>query len=148
TLRLCHSVFSSQELFMASKVTLFLCGSICALALGFAPALWAQTASEWGKGAIDTGKEAVHATERAFHKVADDPILIERTKSALAHDPITQNQPVIVSANNGVVILQGRVSRVVADRAIRVAQGVEGARGVDNRMLYDGAPIAEDVTPR
>jgi len=133
---------------MGVKITLWICGPIFAAVLAFAPVAGAQTASEWGKAAVDTGKEAVHATERAFHKVADDPILIERTKSALAHDPITMNQPIIVSANNGIVTLQGRVSRVVAERATLVAQGVEGTRGVQDKMLYEGAPLARNAAPR
>src|SRR5215467_11566360 len=59
-------------------------------------------------------------------------ILTERTKSALANDPITRNQPIIVSADNGIVILQGRVPHLVADRAQVLAEQVEGSRGVKN----------------
>lgn len=136
---------------MTFKTTLFICASAFAAALAFSPIARAQTASEWGNAAVDTGKEAVHATEHAFHQVADDPILTERTKSALAHDRLTMNQPIIVSAKNGVVILQGRVARTVADRAVQVAAQVEGAHGVEDDLLYDGGPGArnvQDVTPR
>lgn len=136
---------------MALKAPLFICASSLAAVLAFSPIARTQTASEWGKAAVDTGKEAVHATEHALHQVADDPILTERTKSALAHDRITMNQPIIVSAKDGVVVLQGRVSRIVADRAVHVAAQVEGARGVENDMLYDGGPSArnvQDVSPR
>ncbi len=121
---------------MKSTATLWLGAALFAGALTLAPAARAQTASEWGHAAVDTGAGAVHATERTFHKVADDPILTERAKSALAHDPVTRNQPIIVSADNGMVILQGRVSRMVADRAVQVARQVEGSRGVENKMLY------------
>jgi osmotically-inducible protein OsmY len=121
---------------MASKTILFVYTSIVAGALAVAPMAMAQTASQWGNAAIGTGEDAVHSTEHAFHKVADDPILTERTKSALAHDPITMNQPIIVSADHGVVTLEGRVSHAVANRAVLVAQQVPGARGVENHMLY------------
>ena len=127
---------------MARKVTPFIYGSIFAAALALSPIARAQTASEWGHAAVDTGKDAVHATEHAFHKVADDPILTERAKSALANDPITRNQPIIVSVDRGIVTLQGRVARIVAERAVHVAAGVEGSRGVHNEMLYDGGPSA------
>jgi len=121
---------------MASKATPFIYASIFAAALAFSPTTRAQTASEWGQGAVDTGKEAIHETGKAFHKLADDPILTERTKSALANDPITRNQPIIVSADNGIVILQGRVPHLVADRAQVLAEQVEGSRGVKNEMIY------------
>jgi osmotically-inducible protein OsmY len=121
---------------MASKVRLFVYSSIFATALACAPMALAQTASQWGNAAVDAGANAVHSTEHAFHKVAEDPVLIERTKSALANDPVTMNQPIIVSADNGVVILEGRVSRPVADRAVVLARNVEGSHGVEDRMLY------------
>ena len=127
---------------MTPKATPFIYASIFAAAMAFSPIARAQTASQWGQAAVDTGKDAVHATERAFHEVADDPILTERTKSALANDPITRNQPIIVSADKGIVTLQGRVARMVADRAVQVAAQVEGSRGVHNEMLYDGGPSA------
>ncbi|HEY2107971.1 MAG TPA: BON domain-containing protein [Candidatus Binataceae bacterium] len=128
---------------MAPKATSFICASIFAAALAFSPNVRAQTASEWGHAAVDTGKDAVRATEHAFHQVADDPILTERTKSALAHDPITRNQPIIVSVDKGIVTLQGRVARSVADRALQVAAQVS-SRGVRNEMLYDGGPSANN----
>jgi osmotically-inducible protein OsmY len=118
----------------------FIYASVVAATLACSPIVRAQTASEWGNAAVDTGKDAVHATEHAFHKVADDPILTERAKSALANDPITRNQPIIVSADKGIVTLQGRVARIVAERAVHVAARVEGSRGVQNEMLYDGGP--------
>jgi osmotically-inducible protein OsmY len=120
---------------MNCKTIPYVCAPILALALTVSLAR-AQTASEWGHAAVDTGKDAVHATEHAFHKVADDPILTEKAKSALANDPVTRNQPIIVSANSGIVILQGRVPRDVAHRAVILAEGVEGSRGVKNEMLY------------
>jgi osmotically-inducible protein OsmY len=130
------SLVLSEGIVMASKATLLISASVLAGALAFSPMVMAQTASQWGNAAIGTGEDAVHSTESAFHKVADDPILTERTKSALAHDPITMNQPIIVAADRGVVILEGRVSHTVAERAVVVAQQVPGARGVENRMLY------------
>lgn len=125
---------------MASKAVPFILASIIAAGLALSPIARAQTASQWGHAAVDTGKDAVHATERAFHKVADDPILIERTKSALANDPLTRNQPIIVSADRGSIKLQGRVDPAVADRAVHLAAAVQGSRGVHNEMLYAGGP--------
>jgi osmotically-inducible protein OsmY len=52
---------------------------------------------------------------------------------------MTMNQPIVVSANNGVIILEGEVARPVALRAVQVASQVAGARGVDDRLLYEGA---------
>jgi osmotically-inducible protein OsmY len=124
---------------MASRTKPLIFGSVLSAALALSAPVLAQSAAQWGKAIVDTGKEAVHTTERAFYKAAEDPILIERTKSALTHDLMTMNQPIVVSANNGVIILEGEVARPVALRAVQVASQVAGARGVDDRLLYEGA---------
>jgi hypothetical protein len=126
----------------------FISLSIMAAAFTFSPAAHAQTASEWGHAIVGTGQDFLHSTEHVFHKVADDPILIERTKSALNDDRLTRNQPIIVSADGGVVILQGQVSRRVADRAVQIARDVPGSRGVRDELLTDGRPTARNyATP-
>ncbi len=118
--------------------------SIMAAAIAFTPPAHAQSASEWCNAIVGTGKDFLHSTENVFHKVADDPILIERTKSALNDDHLTRNQPIIVSADNGVVVLKGRVSNLVADRAMQIARDVPGSRGVRDEMLTDGRPTARN----
>ena len=123
---------------MVNKSKVFLCASAVAATLAASSLIFAQTASQWGQAAVDTGKDAVHETEHAFHTVADDPILIEKTKSALSNDPITRNQPIIVSADKGIVILKGEVPTRVASRAIQVAAAINGVKGVDDEMGYDG----------
>ena len=119
---------------------------VFAAALAFSPVARAQSASEWGNAIVGTGKDFLHSSENVFHKVADDPILIERTKSALDDDRVTRNQPIVVSADNGVVILRGRVNGYVAHRALSIARQVPGARGVNNEMLYEGSPTARNYT--
>jgi hypothetical protein len=126
--------------------TLLISASVFAAAIAFSPIAHAQSMSEWGNAIVGTGQDLWHGTEHVFHQVADDPVLIERTKSALDDDPVTRNQPIIVSANNGVIALQGRVDRHVADTAVRIARDVPGARGVNNEMLYEGAPMARNYT--
>jgi osmotically-inducible protein OsmY len=111
--------------------------SVFAVAIAISPAVRAQTVSDWGKAAMDTGKDAVHAAARALHDVMDDPILIEKTKSALSNDPATRNQPIVVSASKGVIILQGEVSTATGERAVQLSSQVEGAAGVENDMIYD-----------
>ncbi|GEM_PF-5533013 len=126
--------------------TMFISASVVAVAMAFSPLARAQSLSQWGNAIVGTGHEIWQGTEHVFHQVADDPILIERTKSALDENPVTRDQPVIVSANNGVIVLEGRVSRQVADTAVGIARQVPGARGVDNEMLYEGAFIARNDT--
>jgi osmotically-inducible protein OsmY len=123
---------------MSSRTKAFLCASALAATLATSSSVMAQTASQWAQATVDTGKSAVRATEHAFHEVADDPILIEKTKSALSNDPITRNQPIIVSANKGTVILKGEVPARVASRAVQVAASINGAKGVDDEMAYAG----------
>jgi hypothetical protein len=126
--------------------TLFISASVVAAAIAFSPIVHAQSLSQWGNAIVGTGQDVWHGTEHVFHQVADDPVLIERTKSALNDDPVTRNQPIIVSAHNGIVVLAGRVNRQVADSAVRIAADVPGARGVDNQMLYEGPPMARNYT--
>jgi hypothetical protein len=78
--------------------------SIFAAAVAFSPVVHAQTLSQWGGAIVGTGQDIWHSTEHAFHQVTRDPILIERTKSALDDDPVTRNQPIMVSANDGVIV--------------------------------------------
>ena len=131
---------------MIPKSKVFLCASAFAATLAAASLVRAQTTSEWGQAAVDTGEDAVRSSEHAFHAVADDPILMEKTKSALSNDPITRNQPIIVSADKGIVILKGEVSTRVAGRAIQVAASINGAKGVDDEMGYDGKLGARTVS--
>jgi osmotically-inducible protein OsmY len=130
---------------MPSKRNLSTFASIFALALAISPGVRAQTVSDWGKATMDTGKDALHAADRAFHELVDDPILIEKTKSALSNDPATRNQPIVVSASKGIIILQGKVPTATAERAVQLASRVEGAAGVENDMLYDGSASVRNV---
>lgn len=130
---------------MPSKRKVFLCASALVATLATSSLVMAQTASEWGQAVAETGENAVHATEHAFHAVADDPILIEKTKSALSNDPITRNQPIIVSADRGNVILKGEVPTIVASRAVQVAASINGVKGVDDEMAYAGKLRAKSL---
>jgi hypothetical protein len=69
---------------MPFKSKVFLCAWALFATLATSSLVMAQTASEWWQAAAETGENALHEAEHAFHAVADDPILIEKTKSALS----------------------------------------------------------------
>jgi len=63
----------------------------------------------------------------------------------LSNDPITQNQPIIVSANRGTLTLKGEVPTTVAGRALEVAASINGVKGVDDEMAYAGKLQAKSL---
>ena len=64
-----------------------------------------------------------------------DDAITANVQSALARDPATQNSPIKVSTERGVVQLAGFVSaNSVRDEAGNVAGSVQGVRSVDNDL--------------
>lgn len=92
--------------------------------------------------ACDSGEraasEAARDTRQAARQAGEavgDAAVVTKIKTALAVDEAVKATEIDVDATNGFVTLTGRVAnREAADRAARIARGVEGVRGVDNRL--------------
>jgi osmotically-inducible protein OsmY len=65
----------------------------------------------------------------------DDSVITTRVKAAIAQDPVVSVMEVSVETYDGVVQLSGFVStREQADKAIEIARGVSGVKGVKDDM--------------
>jgi len=65
----------------------------------------------------------------------DDSVITAKVKAALIGDPMTKATEVNVETFKGVVQLSGFVSsQAAANRAVELARGVSGVKGVTNDM--------------
>ena len=65
----------------------------------------------------------------------DDSVITARVKSAIASDPDVSVMEVSVETYDGVVQLSGFVStRAQANKAVEIARGIPGVKGVRNDM--------------
>jgi hyperosmotically inducible protein len=79
---------------------------------------------------------AVTAGERSTGEVIDDMIITTKVKSSLAADPQVSALAVDVDTADGIVSLTGVVeSELQRQRAIQLAQGIEGVKRVDGNNL-------------
>jgi hyperosmotically inducible protein len=82
------------------------------------------------------GGAAATAGERSTGEVIDDMVITTKVKSSLAADPQVSALAVDVDTANGVVSLTGVVeSELQRQRAIQLAQGIEGVQRVDGNNL-------------
>jgi len=87
------------------------------------------------------GKKIDQATAEVKDQAAnvgdkiDDAAITAKVKTALIGEPGLKALQIDVDTANGVVTLSGTVdSRTSVNRAIQVAQAVQGVRSVDNRL--------------
>jgi osmotically-inducible protein OsmY len=65
----------------------------------------------------------------------DDSVITTKVKAAIFDDPTTKVMEINVETFKGVVQLSGFVSsQAAADRAVELARGVSGVKGVTNDM--------------
>jgi hyperosmotically inducible periplasmic protein len=72
---------------------------------------------------------------------AEDDLLIVKTKAAIADEGLADNYPLTVDADHGVVTLTGVLaSREDVQRAVSLVAGIDGVRGVNNRLTWEKKP--------
>ena len=80
------------------------------------------------------------ATREGTGEYIDDALITTKVKAALAADPQVKATEVKVTTFRGVVQLSGFVSsRDAIDKAVNLARGVQGVRGVKNDMVVKTA---------
>ena len=117
--------------------------------LSFAMAL-AMTATSWAQDT--TTSESVHeqdlsAQSAAKHHYnspaerADDDLLIVKVKAAIADEGLADDSPMTVDADHGRVTLTGMLaSREDVQRAVQLVSGIDGVKGVNNRLTWEKNP--------
>ena len=72
---------------------------------------------------------------------AEDELLIVKTKAAIADEGLADNYPLTIDADHGVVTLTGVLaSRADVQRAVSLVAGIDGVRGVNNRLTWVKKP--------
>jgi hyperosmotically inducible protein len=86
-------------------------------------------------GCYDTGQVQASAATRTVGTAIDDSVIEARVKSALFADPDVKAFDIKVDARKGEVQLSGFVdNEAQIDRSLALAKGVEGVKGVDNKV--------------
>ena len=72
---------------------------------------------------------------------AEDDLLIVKTKVAIADAGLADNYPLTIDADHGVVTLAGVLaSPADVQRAVSLVAGIDGVRGVNNRLTWEKQP--------
>jgi hyperosmotically inducible periplasmic protein len=72
---------------------------------------------------------------------AEDDLLIVKTKAAIADAGLADNYPLTVDADHGVVTLTGVLaSRADVKRAVSLVAGIDGVRGINNKLTWVKQP--------
>ena len=102
-----------------------------------------HSGGSWQQSAHDAAHNAEVATEKAYNHVARDvkDISLEgRVMAVLRENKYTHDSDVHVTANNGVVTLNGQVpSAQNAERVQQVVASVYGVKTVNNDLSYPGS---------
>lgn len=94
-------------------------------------------ASNDGTGTSSSGVSASTAQEGSSFaaKAIEDSVITTKVKTALLADADVKGMDISVDTTQGEVMLSGFVTnQTQIDKAIQVAQAVEGVKKVDNRM--------------
>lgn len=80
---------------------------------------------------------AAAAQERSTGQVVDDALITTKIKGSFAADSRVSALAIDVDTTGGIVSLTGVVdSELERERAIRIAQGIEGVKGVEATSLH------------
>ena len=72
---------------------------------------------------------------------AEDDLLIVKTKAAIADAGLADNYPLTIDADHGVVTLTGVLaSRADTQLAVNLVAGIDGVRGVNNKLTWVRKP--------
>jgi hyperosmotically inducible periplasmic protein len=75
-------------------------------------------------------------SERSTGEVIDDTAIHTKVKTALLNDPVVHGLAIDVTVDRGIVGLSGAVNGNVEKRkAEEIARGVDGVRGVENKII-------------
>lgn len=125
--------------------------SAAAFALAIGGPSFAQSTSpsasesmhEAGQEMKNAGSDTMNAAENVGHgakTAVKDTTITAKVKKDLHGDETTKAEKIHVSTSAGVVTLKGHVdSQAAADRAVQIAQNVEGVKSVDNRLAIAGS---------
>lgn len=93
-----------------------------------------QSAERAGRKIDQATEEVKEQAANAREKIGD-AVITAKVKTALIGEPDLKALQIDVDTADGVVTLRGTVdSRTSVNRAIQVAQTVQGVRSVDNRL--------------
>ena len=124
-------------------------GASAAVAVSFAMAL-SITAPGWAQDTVSN--ESVHeqdlsaqsAAKRRYNSPAEraeDDLLIVKVKAAIADEGLADDSPMTVDADHGRVTLTGVLAtREDVQRAVGLVAGIDGVRGVNNRLSWEKNP--------
>jgi osmotically-inducible protein OsmY len=89
----------------------------------------------------EAGAQAKHAMREASEttaQVLEDTAITAKVKAALLAEKDVKSRDIDVETFQGKVVVKGTVpDRAQADRAVRVASGVDGVKAVENRLTVD-----------
>ena len=72
---------------------------------------------------------------------AEDALLIVKIKAAIADEGLADDYPLTVDADHGRVTLVGVLaSREDVDRAVALVAGIDGVKGINNRLTWQKNP--------
>lgn len=75
---------------------------------------------------------------------AEDALLMVKVKAAIADSGIADNYPLTVDADHGRVTLTGVLaSRDDVQAALQIVSGVDGVKGINNRLTWVKQPVRE-----
>ncbi|HEV3113846.1 MAG TPA: BON domain-containing protein [Candidatus Binataceae bacterium] len=109
-----------------------------------------MTATGWAQNTVSN--ESVHeqdlsAQSAAKHHYnspaerAEDDLLIVKVKAAIADEGLADDSPMTVDADHGRVTLTGVLaSREDVQRAVGLVAGIDGVKGVNNRLSWEKNP--------
>jgi hyperosmotically inducible periplasmic protein len=96
-----------------------------------------EAAQETGEAAKETGEAVGHAAKKVGEKVEDGSITAA-IKMKFANDELVSASHIDVDTTDGMVTLNGTVaSQAEADRAVQLAQTVDGVKNVRSNLIID-----------
>lgn len=123
------------------------------IALSFTVVLAAASAG-WAQNRVteETAREQdLSAQSAAKHHYsspaerAQDDLLIVKVKAAMADSGLADSNPMTVDADHGRVTVTGVLaSREDVDEAVGLIAGIQGVKGVNNRLTWEKNPESSD----
>jgi hyperosmotically inducible protein len=146
-----RAILSTEQSYMASTKH----SNLGSLAVAFAVAALSLTImaqpstarAQSGVGSETVRQEDLSAESTATHHYASpaeraqDALLIVEVKTAIADERLADDYPLTVDADHGRVTLTGVLaSPQDVHRAVTLAAGIDGVKGVNNRLTSRKAP--------